>query len=266
MLKQILITNIMLKDINPRECGEEDCSPGYSVGPISKDYYLLHYVFSGKGYYYVDSKEYTVGKGQIFIIRPNEIVTYRADTKDPWYYSWVGFESSLPQPSLDNNDVIDLPQAEHIFWDLKDCDQMHNQREYYICGKIYTLMTLFDQPVITDKTYEHILKAKNYIDSNYSRYITISSLAKHLNLNRSYFSSAFKKYIGKSPKQYLIDVRLQKAAELISTYGYSATIAAQSTGYTDIFNFSKMFKQKFGVPPTLYSKNCPKVKKNTLER
>ena len=98
------------------------------------------------------------------------------------------------------------------------------------------------------------MKAKAYIDANYVNPITVETLADSLEINRSYFSTTFKREIGKSPQQYLVDVRLSKAAELMTEQGYSASAAALSSGYTDIFNFSKMFKRKYGLSPTAYAK------------
>lgn len=256
MLKYFLITNKHLKDINPRECGMEDCVPEYKVGPMARDYYLLHYVFSGKGTFSVNGNSYTVSKGQMFIIKPHEIVSYVADGKEPWDYCWVGFESRVSMPEIMNNCVLTIPAAEHIFSGLKVCDKTLAEKEYYICAKIFELLSLLEQPASRGKakSYQNIMKAKEYIDANYVNPITVETLSEYLGINRSYFSTTFKKAIGKSPQQYLVDVRLGKAAELITTQGYSASAAALSSGYTDIFNFSKMFKRKYGLSPTAYAK------------
>ncbi len=255
MLRYLLLTNRNFKDINPMECGEEDCRPNYHVGPMAREYYLLHYVYTGRGVVRAGGKVWQVEKGQIFVIHPHDIVYYQADGEDPWYYSWIGFSVSIQLPAALSETVLDLPQAEHLFRAMKDCEQTALDKEYYLCGKIYELLALMSRSrsAPKSKTAEHMLQAKNYIDTNYVTQITVEQIADQLGINRCYFSTAFKKHIGKPPQQYLMDVRLEKAAELISSYGYSVSAAALSVGYTDIFNFSKMFKRKYGLSPTAYA-------------
>lgn len=255
MLRNLLLKNRNLRDINPLECGEEDCRPGYHVGPMAREHYLLHYIFSGKGIMRVHGKTYHMEQGQIFIIHPHDIVLYQADDTDPWYYSWIGFRADAELPSALKEYVLDLPQAESLFRAMKDCDQGPMDTEYYLCSKIYELLAMLNrsQPALKSKTAEHMLQAKNYIDTNYIAQITVEQIADQLNINRCYFSTAFKKHIGRSPQQYLMDVRLEKAAELILNHGYTVSAAALSVGYADIFNFSKMFKRKYGMSPTAYA-------------
>jgi AraC-like DNA-binding protein len=255
-MRSILLSNLNLKDINPMECGEEYCANNFQAGPTSRQYFLLHFIFSGTGTFFTKDKEYTVSKGQIFIMHPFEVVHYRAEPSDPWHYCWVGFEMSIDAPVLKSSSVIDIQQAEHIFSSIRNADQVGTHKEFYICGKIYELLSMFEQVEILKKSKadEYIRKAKQYIDINYMHQITVEQIANDLNIDRSYFSTIFKKYMGKSPQQYLIDVRLENAAELISNYDCSISDAAVGSGYFDIFNFSKMFKQKFGVSPAVYAK------------
>ena len=91
MCRFIYIVNNHLKDINPVECGEEECPSDFKRGPVVKGHYLLHYVFSGGGTYTVNGKKHTISKGQMFVIKPFETVEYAADPADPWHYAWVGF-------------------------------------------------------------------------------------------------------------------------------------------------------------------------------
>lgn len=255
MLKYFMMSNLHLHDVNPRECGTEDCPAGMNIGPTARDYYLIHYVFSGKGVFETGEKEYNVSKGQIFIFHPHEVVYYKSDDNDPWEYCWVGFECNIALPEMLNESVISLPSAEHIFTGLKNCEK-NPEKEYYICAKIFELLSLLTpSPTgLKNKSYQNIAKAKEYIDANYVSPITVEALADYLGINRSYFSTSFKKVVGRSPQQYIVDVRLTKAAELITLHGYSASAAAISTGYTDVFNFSKMFKRKYGLSPTAYAK------------
>lgn len=242
------------------ECGEEHCATNFRAGPTSRQYYLLHFVFSGRGKFFTGNNIYPVSKGQIFVMHPFEVVHYHAEPTDPWYYSWVGFEMSIEVPELDNNSILDIPQAEHLFNLMKNVDQIGAQKELYLCGKIYELLSMIDQPKVLkkSKTDDYVKKAKQFIDINYMHSITVDQIASDLNINRSYFSTIFRKHVGKSPQQYLMDVRLENAAELVSNHNYSISDAAMSSGYTDIFNFSKMFKQKFGISPAYYAKRRKK--------
>lgn len=254
MVKEILLRSYPLGDIKPLMCGEEVCEKGHAFGPATRDHYLLHYVMAGKGRFMTPRGVYAVGKGQFFVIRPFEETYYEADQEVPWHYCWVGFESQLNLEELLGQEVMTLPQGEHIFRAIKDSDCVQEGREFYVCAKLYELLGQLEASGSKkqDQTRIYVEQVQNYIGANYMKPISVGLLAQKVGLERSHFSRIFKNYSGKSPQQYLVDFRLEKAAELMSIYGYTPTQAAQSVGYGDFFNFSKMFKRKFGTPPSQY--------------
>ena len=257
-----LLVNRHFRDVNPLLCGEEKCAPSHGFGPALREYYLLHYVFSGRGTYHLGGEAHPVNAGQIFVITPYVTTYYEADRETPWHYSWIGFESGLDLSYLFSQPVIDAPAARGIFRAICGCEAMHIAKELYISGKIYELLAMLSEQKILpqEQSPAYVLKAINYIESNYMRPISIGRLAADLNLDRSYFSLAFKRAAGKSPQQYVVDFRLEKAAELMASHGYRPGEAGQSVGYFDIFNFSRMFKRRFGISPTEYIRRSAQAK------
>ena len=88
--------------------------------------------------------------------------------------------------------------------------------------------------------------------------LTVEGIARKLNIDRSYFSNLFKKKMGVSPQRYITELRLNKAAELMTAYGQTPLVAACSVGYQDLFAFSKIFKSRFGFSPREYVKRAKK--------
>lgn len=255
--KDIMIINQQLTDINPLTCGEQYCEPGYMYGPKMREYYLLHYVSSGKGTFITDRGTYSVDRGQIFVIRPFEVTSYQADKGQPWHYRWVGFMSGLDLSTILDEDVISAPECDYLFRLIMECEHMESLKEYFICAKVFEILALINKKKHKEnnKSREYILAAKNFIEVNYQNPdLTVAQIADRINLDRSYFSTLFKKYMDKSPQAYLMDLRLSKAAELIAFKGMTTGDAAMACGYSDVLNFSRMFKKKFNVPPSKFSK------------
>lgn len=254
--KLYFFVNRHFKDINPIICGQERCEKEHRYGPAQRDYYLFHYILSGEGRLFSSGKEHKVKKGQLFIIRPGETTTYEAGEKDPWHYCWIGFDCRIQIGSWIKNDVVDASSCEHIFRDVLESVEHMEDKALYLCGKLYDLISALTEiqsgKERGDTAKEYILKAKSFMEANFIRPIYIEDIARSLNLNRSYFSTLFKKETGKSPQQYLVDFRLKKAAELLSRERLSLKEAAGSCGYTDIYAFSKMFKKRYGISPGRY--------------
>lgn len=256
----IMLINRKFSDINPLLAGVENCDPLHSCGPNKREYYLIHYVFSGRGCFETEGKTYYPEAGSMFFLRPGQVAYYKADEKDPWTYSWVGFTCTMNLNGIFCRNVIYSDACRNIFTDIVNCEEQQLDREMYICGKIFELISVLNdrQPVKHERENRYVLMAKNYIENSYSQDIGVSVLAEHLNLDRSYFSTLFKTYTGRSPQQYLVDYRLEKAASLLKDQDYSPSEAALCCGYHDIFNFSKMFKKKYGIAPKYYKNSLKK--------
>lgn len=255
MQRDVMMHNLGLLDINPLVCGTEDCAPGHLWGPAQREFYLLHYVFSGKGWFETPRGRYDVEPGQIFVIRPFETVRYRADKAEPWVYGWVGFACGFSLDSALTWDVLDAPECAHIFRSMGDAGHVQAGREWYICAKVYELLALLSAAAVPrqDDASQYVRMAQNYIESMYVEPIKIAQIAQYLSLNRSYFSKIFKAHTGKSPQEYLVDFRLQKAAELLATRNLPPGEVARQVGYSDVFNFSRMFRRRYGVSPSYYT-------------
>lgn len=248
-----IIINEHYPGFNPVQFGHENCTPLHDFGPAVRTHWLLHYVVSGFGKFTREGVTYDVEPGQIFVIPPYLETYYQADEKRPWKYIWIGFTAD-EIPAIFQKPVIFSPNAGTVFNEMLSCSKLENGRSAFLSSCLWKLVSVLQEH--GDSKPGYVDKALNYMTSSYSNGITIQEIADSLGVNRKYFSSLFTKQVGISPSEYLINLRLTKAAELMTKYGESPTTAALSVGYDDLYHFSKIFKKHFGMGPREYSKRC----------
>ncbi len=242
-----------LHDIVPRQCGREACERGHFFGPAIRDHYLIHYILSGRGTFTSHGQTYPLSAGHLFLIRPGEITTYRADKADPWTYIWVGLDGILSDSMLaDIADVSYQPQLEYLFREMLLPQADLYAQGYFLCGKIFELLARLGKAASLPAPAAYAQRAQNYIQSHYIHPITVGGIAQLLGIDRRYLSEVCKRYLGKSPKQYLTELRMGRAKELLAGGGLTVAEVARNVGYDDVFQFSKLFKRYHGLPPSAF--------------
>lgn len=240
----VVITNKNFPDLNPVVFGFEDCLPSHSYGPGIREYYLVHYVSGGKGTFIVNNKRYSVCKNQIFVAPPYTQIQYYADKHDPWSYIWIGFCGKLAKKFDTLPPVADIKT--NIFSEMIECESYKSCREEFLAGKLYSLYAqLFED---ADFSNDYVKQTSDYISANYMNDISIADIAALIGVERTYLSKIFKEKMGKSIQEYRINVRLEQARKLLEK-GYNVSQASFMCGYKDSFNFSKMFKKRYGISP-----------------
>ena len=99
-----------------------------------------------------------------------------------------------------------------------------------------------------------IRQAQQYVDEHYGEKIVLEDLAEIVGLNPVYFSVLFKKETGINFSSYLVNVRMEKAKEMICNTNETIAAVAESVGYKDARYFSQTFTKVVGVKPALYRK------------
>lgn len=255
-------------------CGLEECASGHSFGPSTRDDFLIHYITEGKGTYAVNSKTYILQKGDYFLIPPEVETFYKADLKEPWHYAWIAFNGAKAQMYLE---YMNLDGKEKFIGHYKDTkkiisliEQMLDARNLTYANELkrqsllYSVLSEFSEESQLETECEqypqniyvnHII---HYIENNYKNKIIISNLAKEVGLTRTYMSSMFSAQTGTSIKEYIINLRLQKAEEFLKESKMPIQSIAENTGYEDALAFSKAFKKKYKFSPSEYRKQIHK--------
>ncbi len=259
-------------DITVIKCGTEDCLPGHNWGPGIRSHYVLHLITSGQGVFSTGNCEYKLAKGDIFLICPDIVAEYRADDADPWSYVWVGFrgliaDSLCREAGLNSKHPVCKSDSNSRLADIirrmLKFSSGSRQHELMRIALLYQFFAdLIDQNTQTPSSIEtrqeeYLRQAVRYIENNYADEITVSGIASHVGLDRSYLYSLFQRYLQITPKAYLTRYRMTKAGELLRT---SLTIGevAHSVGYSDPLLFSKAFKREKGKTPSNYRRDLEK--------
>lgn len=90
---------------------------------------------------------------------------------------------------------------------------------------------------------------RNFLHKYSNASHTLKDLARHINSNETYIKNNFKMVFGLSVFQYLNQVRMQKAQQLLSSSGISVSEVAEIVGYTHATHFTAAFKKYFGFLP-----------------
>ena len=257
-------------DLCMYQFGYEQCDPGHSFGPATRNHYLFHYVLSGTGTLMAnnskgETRTYSVKSGQGFMIFPGQINTYIADEQLPWKYMWIEFDGLRVKEALSVTDLCKYAPVYHSHSkELREklADEMlyivnHPQESsFHLIGHLYLFLDYLLQSAKSTKLVSsgrmsdyYIKEAINYIEQNFQNNISIEDIAAVCGINRSYFGKIFRNSIGRSPQEFLMNYRMVKATELLKLTSLSIADVGSAVGYENQLHFSRAFKNIYGVSP-----------------
>ncbi|HOJ10999.1 MAG TPA: response regulator [Clostridiales bacterium] len=102
---------------------------------------------------------------------------------------------------------------------------------------------------IPNESFKELL---DYVNTNYCNEVSLNELSEVFHLNTTYICDLFKAVTGMTLIEYVTDIRMKKACELLKTTRLSLAEVAEETGYSDYYYFNKLFKRKMGMPPGKY--------------
>lgn len=261
-------------------CGWEYCDPSHRFGPNKRGAYVLHIVKKGKGTLEINKKTYELEAGDAFLIPPGTEAWYEADKEDPWCYMWLGFVGIRSDECVNSagfslrNPVRKLACVKKIneyIDQMLEAYQLSYANELKRNGLLHMVFAeliedYLQNSVNTGGVAAHpypgsvyVKHAMEYITHHYNERLRINELADYIGVNRSYLTSSFKKNVGCSPQEFLVDLRMKKAKSLLKQTDMPISGVANAVGYTDQLAFSKAFKRYSGMSPRMY-----KEEKNEL--
>lgn len=262
-------------DLNVDHYGAEICAKNYSFGPTVRDNYVLHFIVDGKGKFTIDGITTQLKTGDMFILPKGKVAFYQADGEHPWTYLWVGFSGSKAENILSKTQLLDHYFC-HSTLESKVLDQivkltqfrdqkLDDVTELQLTAELYKLLAFlmkeFPSKAMSDSSIliqNYIKQVKKIIHTQYGNALKISEIAKKLNLNRSYLYKIFKEETDYSLKDYLIQIRMEKSADLLTRTTFHISEIANAVGFPDALAFSKAFKKHFGQSPSHYRKALKK--------
>jgi len=264
-------------------CGIERCLPGHGYGPAKRDCFLIHFILDGHGIYEYQGEKIHLEKGQSFLIYPEEDVYYQADLASPWKYCWVAFQGEMaagiveelgythtfPVCTFMDMDSIEKGISGIISRGGRDTSDVL-WREGSFLHLIANLFDQADDREIYDQddsggvelrlgSRMYAAQAIHYLETRFREKIQIQQLAQDIGISRSYLTQLFKEEIGMSPRELLINIRMEHATEFLEKSNDPIQLVALECGYDDALAFSKAFKQRFGMSPSRYRKEKQKA-------
>ncbi|MFA7636813.1 MAG: AraC family transcriptional regulator [Monoglobales bacterium] len=206
----------------------------------------------------MDNKKYTLTENSLIIVKLSDVMGYY--TKDEsWSFKWLEFFST-EDFLVKRNTVYEIPCNDYESYALQKCFNLLNSQETISCltasAMFSSVVFLWHNKISSDNAeYAQIIeKVKDYIGLNISNQLSVSELARKYNMSERTFRYAFKKHVGKSPKQYIEQKRLYLAMEYLHSSYIQIKELSSLLGFSNPYYFSRAFKKFYGNPPSAYIK------------
>lgn len=121
--------------------------------------------------------------------------------------------------------------------------------------EIFADLEQFFTEHIQIKSNTMITEVIKYVHQNYDQDISLESTAKHFFIDKSYLCKLFKKHTQQNFNDYLMQIRIHKAKELLNNPEYGVNVVSAKVGYSDYSYFGRIFKKIVGVTPSEYRKS-----------
>jgi len=240
----------------------------YSWSPPALPDFDLWCILEGRGEASLAGRDYALSPGMSFVLRPGDRPVARHDPAHPLVAFYCHFDMldqhgrplpaervQTPPPGMQVRDLPGFTAMARRCVAGYDRNDPLGQRQGRLALELM-LATIWDwwqQPrTHTDDAMAMVVRE---IQRQPGKPWDVDSMAGVARLSRAQFSRRFTAHTGRSPKAFVIETRLDLARHLIIETEMSLSEVAEDLGYSDLFFFSRQFKQRYACPPSQLRKN-----------
>ncbi|MBR2042977.1 MAG: AraC family transcriptional regulator [Clostridia bacterium] len=237
--------------------------------------YELIYCFDGSFDAIIDSKSYTINKGQFSISFPNQGHYYCYDRSQPIKVCILIFNSQV-LPEI--NKILDTSIPLHPIYTPSNFEyieeliqKMYENRRHddfsilkrsgylkLLAGEIFMNMELIPNRKTDPKILSSIM---DYCNNNFASNIHLKDLEEHLHINKYYISHIFREKVKMGFNEYVHSLRIKAAQKLLIETDETITTIAYNVGFNTVRSFNRSFLKISGMTPGEY--RATKTKKSS---
>ena len=233
----------------------------------TKSIYVFEHVISGKGYIECGGRHYDVKAGDFYFLNRLYSHNYWSDKDDPYHKIWINAGGRLLDGVVNacgfTDGAVVVPDSDtlHYFEELHETLSDVNPEN--AAERIRISEGILCQMLLTarDELHRHqraevstAERIKDFIDSGLSYDMTLDDIVRRFYPNKSYIISIFSGKYGYTPKQYILDRKMQAARTMLEEDYDTIAEIADTLHFSSSQHFSASFKKSTGVSPDAYRK------------
>ncbi|WP_372631320.1 AraC family transcriptional regulator [Cohnella sp.] len=240
--------------------------------------YMLCRLDEGTGCLQVNGSVVSFEKGDWILLHPGTIVEGITQSLSPARLTLLlfsctglrkgpeGWQTMQPQLPLEGkltvkeDSLVMKDMTDQLVVRYKNRDAETGMTLKYLLSKL--LMAFIKEKVTAEDKRESVRgleRALSYMHNHFMNDISVKQLAELASFSVNHFTRVFKQQLNRTPTEYLLELRMAKAKQLLISQKKMKKVAEQ-VGFQDEHYFSRAFKKSQGVAPTLYFKNkCHRI-------
>lgn len=241
-----------LESLNISICGLSKLTGTYRVGRVNPLSNKVLYCVDGAIELHTSDGSFTVEKGNLIILPAHH--PFLIELKAPKFtMAWLYLDDCrLWNDLCENLDTVVLCESGRQIYHL--LSMLYYERSATLRKPIlkqldYYLKNTLRASVQPSKENQRLALLIRDIEKSLHFHWTVDEMSNNIKYSPPHLHRLFQKQYAKSPIQYLIYLRMERAKYLLVNTMWSIEQIAEQVGYNDVFNFSKRFKKSVGSPP-----------------
>lgn len=238
----------------------------WEQGRILSEYQLV-YITRGEGVF--ESKttgQIEISAGEVFILFPSEWHRYRPQEQTGWDENWIGFDGEYARQIMErfftrskplfkvgyDEELVKLVRSipEAIQTASSGFQQVLAARVAEVLARVRA--SDLQQTTRGSGADRKISQARCFLLEHSNEEIDFKQLAITIGMSYTRFRAVFKTHTGFSPLQYQLNIRINKAKAILSETYLTVGEIADQLGFSSVYYFSRLFRNKTGLSPTAY--------------
>lgn len=261
-------------DLNPPKAaplavvcgGYEHCRQDYAIHRTSFPYYSIEYVARGEGTVKLQGRAQTLQPGRLFAYGPGirqDISSAPANPLVKYFVDFAGREalSLLRSCHLAPGRVTQVfppNEVQGLFEELIRAGVRGGSRSGELCARLLECLAmkieearapLGGAETLAFATYH---QCRQYLEQHFERLRTLQQISKECHVDGSYLCRLFRRYDHQTPYQFLLRLKMNRAAEQLQEPGALVKQVAEAAGFNDPSHFSRAFKSVLGLAPDAF--------------